>query len=148
MWQKPEGAKQEEKVSAEFWKPTTRGEVLTGFLRSIPDGHFGRSLYFEPAVIYPKSGEVQGYWSLAVGINSWLTKLVHDDHVGRYLAIAYQGLKDTPEGKMRRFSVYVIPADQWESSTQRDAPGFLESLPDPTPVAPLEDDDDGEDIPF
>jgi len=143
MWKKPKEATQQDKVAAEFWKPQERGDVLTGFLKSIPDGSFGRFLHFSPAVIYPKEGKPEGYGSLSVGLNSWLEKLVADEHISSYLAIGFQGNRSTPQGKMRTFSVYAIPLEAWTTEIERDIPGFLDAVAEGKPPAIEE-----EEIPF
>ena len=147
MWTKPEDAERQKKISAEFWKPVTKGEVLTGRLKEISGSFFGRYLYITPAVIYPKEGEPQGYGSMGVGVNSWLEKLVTDEHVGVCLAIAFQGLQSTPQGKMRKFSVYEIPDSTWELQTNRDLGAeFLLTIASDTPPPIIEEED--EEIPF
>ena len=142
MFELPEGSKQREPVTAEFWKPQQRGETVVGVVARIGETHFGRNIELAPVLLWPKDGKPQGYANLKVSINSWLDKLVQDDVVSRPLAIVFSGTQATPNGQMRTFKVADIPGAKFQELLAAHAPDLVSA---PAPSGGAESDDD---LPF
>ena len=117
VWTPPGGAKKTAK--AEYWKPKKKGETIMGIVSRFGDSHFGRFVVLSPVILYPDTGEPSGFLSLAVGINSWLEKVVKGEHTGTPLAIRYVGPEKTPKGYMRTFEVFEISPADWQEDQQK-----------------------------
>ena len=140
---KPKTGEKQERVAAEFWQPSSKGDTLVGRIKSVDaTGAFDKPvLNLERVMIFSKQADkVEGYESIKVGVNSDLQKYSHSFVDGHVVAITYSGGQQTPQGKMRTFNVLTMShAD------------YVNMINEHVPEAPWGDpsvDDDDEKLPF